>query len=331
MSNDNNRDWLGAAIGGVTGLASGALNSIGIGSENRKNRSFQREMFNQQKRYQSQQMKAAANYNSPLAVRSRFEEAGLNPYHFMSSMGGGEVGYSSAPSPSVPSSIDPRLGEGLSRGLQSMSSFIQFEGQRQAIDNMEAERYLKQQEALLKMAQAINTSTQTDRSKFDLQFVKDNNKWIAGALKQNVLKMQADTRFQLDENQRRAVMNTQNLQESVQRILNMEIGRVKTKQEIVNLKSALKGIKKDNILKDMNIKLMKDGIYPNSPWYYKFLTSVLQALGEKYKIPSLGGSTNAIGKSLFFGDGKGNSGRPQKRLQMPGSRSKSWRLRHLFK
>lgn len=126
-----------AALLGGAGVISGALNAIGVSDANDNNLAASREtnamnykIWNEQKAYQTGERLETQQYNTPLAQRQRFQQAGINPYLALGQMDSGQTTAQS--SPSSPSLVTPtyqpiRYGDILSNATNGVLSSLQMD------------------------------------------------------------------------------------------------------------------------------------------------------------------------------------------------------------
>lgn len=200
---------VGAAL--VTGGASllgGLFTNAASAEEAQKNREFQEKMLNKQLDYASMQWERNARYNSASEQRKRLEEAGLNPYLFMS---GGSAGTASAVSPgtapsgSMASFQNPAAGlpAGFSQALSAIAQSKLNESQQNVLDSQaglnEIEARTKQRsneaEILLKLSQSGLISEQKARQVIENQFLPEQLAANVQGTKANIGKMEAERKL----------------------------------------------------------------------------------------------------------------------------------------
>lgn len=163
-------DPISGVIGGVSNIVGGILN-------NRNNRIMMHEQnaFNAreaEKAYDRQLDFWGKNnaYNTPEQQMKRLREAGLNPYlMFQNGLGssGNSVGVSPPPAAHSAGLIPSTIGEGISRGFESLMQGLQI-----AINNKKANSDIEVNDAEKEKKQA-----ETDKIKEDTEGVKISNSW----------------------------------------------------------------------------------------------------------------------------------------------------------
>lgn len=269
---------LPAIIAGGAQVLGSAVNAFSTGKQNKKSRQFSREMYNRQYNDNISFWHQQNEYNSPQAQMQRLQAAGLNPNLVYGSGSGaaGQAGSISTPDVQSAQFRTPEWGNGISTaGLTYMNAMYDFDIKQAQIDNLKADNTVKLNDALLKQAQARQTGASTDRSIFDLDFLKELRDVSADTKRELLRQKKTQTDVLLSRNEREAAMNSSNLREAGERILNMRLSRAKTRQEIKNIKITASSLRKSNVLKDLDINLRKQGINPNDPMWTRVLGQVL--------------------------------------------------------
>lgn len=198
----------GALVTGAASLLGGLFTNTSSAEEAQKNRDFQERMLQKQMDFASSQWERNARYNSASAQRSRLEQAGLNPYLFMS---GGSAGTASAVSPgaapsgSMASLQNPAAGlpAGFSQALSAISQSKQSEAQQNLLNSQaglnEIEAKTKQRaneaEILLKLSQSGLISAQKARQVIENQFLPEQLAANVQGTKANIRKMEAERKL----------------------------------------------------------------------------------------------------------------------------------------
>lgn len=264
-----------------SGIASTGINALSQSTTNRANRRFSREMYWRQREDSLADWNMQNAYNSPEQQMQRLKDAGLNPNLVY---GNGATAMSSQM---------PRQSSG--PGAQSEAPRVDlqtpFMGYADLMmKNAQVDLIAQQKEKLAEETMLVNiqqlreltnidrTKIGTDTARFDLA-MKQKLADISFETKQvELTKKYADLQYTLDENARREVMTGRNVIESIERVLNYEIGRAKTQQEIDNLKTMRDGMLSDNRVKALAARLADQGIAPNSPWYVKAIEELIGAM-----------------------------------------------------
>lgn len=136
---------LGAALTAGGSLLGGLFGSIGSAVQGSKNRSQQWKILQAQQAYNDSVIsrneafaREAWDYNSPVNVRARLEEAGYNPYLTDASLGSAQAVSSSSGSASLPSPTETNPLAPLGAAVSSLgSSFQDFLTKQKAIDSQQ--------------------------------------------------------------------------------------------------------------------------------------------------------------------------------------------------
>lgn len=275
-------------LGLAAGMAGGLINAASTAATNRANRKFAMHMYDKQYQDNIALWNMQNEYNHPSAQMDRLRKAGLNP-RLMYGTGSG-ANTAGSPSPSTSKNVNfqtPQYGDAVTGAFQSyMDSMYNLEIKQAQVDNLRAQNTTILNDSALKAAQVANTQLKTKRGVFDLGLAEDIAKYSVEAAQENVRKIQADTKFTLDSNERAQAMNASNLKEAAERILNSRISRAKTSQEIKNLQAQKRDIQKSTELKQLDINLKKNGIQPTDSIYWRVLG---QVVGRKGIIEQLEG------------------------------------------
>lgn len=263
------------AAAGITagaGLIGQGFNAYSQGKINKKSRKWNEKMYAWQRQDALQDWAMQNAYNSPAAQMQRFKDAGLNPNLIYGQQNEGATVRSTDMKSWSPDA--PRLDLG---GIASNAFGAYWDAQvkEATVNNLEAQNTVQQQEALLKAAQILETTSRTNRNKFDLGLSEELRQTSIDAARSNVVKLQADTQYTLDNNERAAAMNSSNLKEAMERILTMKAQRLNTAAERQRIYATIENIKKDSTLKQLDINMKKMGIQPNDPAYMRILSRLI--------------------------------------------------------
>lgn len=271
---------IAAAIGGTLGLA----NSIMQGVQNKKNRDFAREQYATQRKDALADTAFQNEYNSPAATMERLKSAGLNP-NLVYGQGATTV---SAPvrSSSAPSSQGqaPQIDVG-----KALTITPELEGMRLQNENLKATNELIKAQTAKEMAQTPNITANTNRSLYDLDYLKTNEQYrlekdyqdaMAGGNKNR--QTQASTQFTNDENLRQAAMQTPNLKAAALKVLQMELDYGNSKQySAEKLEAAIENIKASTKIMDYENKLNRKNVTKGDSSTLRILNQIIQkALGN---------------------------------------------------
>lgn len=304
-----------------TQLAAQGGNAIAQGAANKKSRQWQEKMYGRQRADALADWAMMNDYNHPSAQMARLRQSGLNPNLVY---GNGADAQMAAPVRSSDTGSwrpeAPRFdGSFVGETIAQMYNLKQVEAQT---DNLRAQNTLLEKDQLLKDAQIANVNANTASTlqntagaTFDLsqrERLADTNYDAAQASLQKVL---ADTAFTINQDERAAIMQSQNLKESVQRIINMRVQNSNIKASTKEINQRIKNMQVDKQIKDIELKMKKMGIQPGDPFYVRAATSLVDGImGDGY----LGGSISSDNSFLSDLFGKNWAG-----FRPPGAPTKN--------
>lgn len=273
---DAERAALITAGANVLGQAAGYAAQANL---NKKMRDYNREMYNRQRADSLSDWAMQNEYNHPSSQMARLRAAGLNPN--LAYGNGVDGNASGAVRSSDTGSWNPRsapidLGGAAGQGLAAMYDVQLKEAQ---IDNLRVQNTVLEQEKLLKAANVLNTTADTQTKNFDLQLKNEIKKYSVEAARVGVQKTLADTQYTLDQNFRSQLLADATLTENAERVLNLAAERATNAAQRQKIYAEIHNIKKDGTLKDLEINLRKNGINPNDPIYLRILGQLLSQHG----------------------------------------------------
>lgn len=279
----------GAVVAGGSQIAGSGINAWMTGKMNRKSREFSREMYQRQYHDNVNFWNMQNEYNSPQAQMQRFQEAGLNPHLIYGQGNGGNAGAISTPDVQPAQFRTPEWGNGVQSAGLSMMQYFDIEIKQAQAKNLQAQNEVIKQDAALKVAQIRATMTNEERQRFDLEFERGMaNEGISGdARREKLRQTKVSTDLALNEDVRRATMNASNVQEAAERIASMHEARAKSRAERDLIRYTIANAKRDGTLKDIEIRLRKQGINPNDPMWQRQAGLAIQEIFSD--IPSISG------------------------------------------
>lgn len=262
-------------------LAGQTIGAIAQGRTNRKTRKWNEKMYALQRQHALEDWNRQNEYNSPMAQMQRLRDAKLNPNLVY---GDGATHSAGAVRSSSVDAWNPRapqfdFGDVSRAGL---GAYYDVQLKEAQIDNLKATNTVTTQDALLRAAQVVattagieKTAVDTARGKFDLELASELKQTSVEAAKASVQKTQADIKSTLDENERRAVMQAPNLLKAAEEVLTMRANRAVSKEQVRQIRQQLDNLKSDEVLKELDINLKKNGIQPSDPLYLRILGRIL--------------------------------------------------------
>lgn len=265
-----------SAIPVVGGLAN-TLMSIG---QNKKNRQFAQHMYDQQRADALADRDFANQYNSPAAQMARFKTAGLNPNLVY---GTGASASDSQPvrssSFSQPDQRAPQTSIG--NDILSMIGIIKTQAET---DNLRAMHDVIQEKKLTQQAEtfqryAVGGKADIDRE-IGMQHLDILNSTKDAQIEHYALvnnKLQADTQFTLNQDERNEAMNAQNLSVAVQKIINMRTENMVNQARVSEIKQRVSNLIKSGKMMDFEIQLNNAGFTKGDPAYIRMVNKVVDS------------------------------------------------------
>lgn len=244
-----------------------AANIFAQGSMNRTTRKWNEKMYEKQKFDNQYFWNMQNEYNSPSSTMNRLKAAGLNP-HLVYGSGDSTTAASPIDTPS-PQSWNPRAPQ------SDMMSYIDLQNKQAMHDNLKAQNTVLMQDALLRAAQVQATEAGTDMTKlnqaeqaFKNEMLYDLKEESYEQVKANLRKTQIEATASLHSDERQQAMQANNMQQAVENILTSRANRANTEAQKQEILQRVESIKRDNTIKDFEIKLNKAGITKgDEPWY----------------------------------------------------------------
>lgn len=289
-------------IGAGIGLLGEAVGAISQGSANRKQRQFAVQMYNRQRADALADWDMANQYNSPEEQMARLKAAGLNPnlvYDKGNSIISAQPVRSSSPGSYNPQPFKPNAGS-------IMAGYVDTAFKQAQTDNVKKQTEVATEQAKLIQAQTLGTLVGTAGSQFDLGLKSDLRDTTIEMAKSVLEKSKADTKYTTNQDLRAAIANTQSVQESVQRILNMKQDRLKSaaetlktqaetantrvmknkiEAEIKQLKALTENTQLEKAIKELDARMARQGIRPGDPWYQRGVLQLLNRFGVDLGLP----------------------------------------------
>jgi len=265
----------GALVAGASVLGAG-INAFQTQGQNRRSREWADYMYEKQKLDNIEFWNMQNAYNSPTRQMARLKEAGLNPallYGGSATGAAGQAGSVHTPDVKEPQFRVPEIGN----ALQNVAQIYDLAIKQAQVNNLEADNTVKMENAMLLRAQG-------DRSRFDLNFERGLQSTSAEARREDLRKRKADTQFQISENQRRDLMNAKNMEEVMERIGQIKLNQAKTSEEIENVKATRANIRKDTQLKQQDLNLRENNIFPHDDIFWRVMLKIWEQYGPGLKL-----------------------------------------------
>lgn len=285
----------------VAGLATSLYSTYAQGRMNAKTRDFSREMYDRQRQDSLSDWEMQNAYNSPAEVMKRYKDAGLNPNLIYGNGTNAEAG---TPRQSSVESWNPQAATvSLNDMYTGMQADAELNIKNAQAKNIEADTKAKNLGMLATMLGMDVSRLGMDKTRLEMKGMsqlQDKTAMEMGgmAFEQSLRKMygqdmlelamkktmaeiagtEANTKFTLDENQRKEVMQAKTLEEATARIASIYQGMGKTKAEMAQIYQNIELLKKEGILKEFEISLNKAGVTKGDNIVYRQLIDKLAGL-----------------------------------------------------
>lgn len=258
-----------------------AGNAIAQGNLNKATRKWNDQMYDKQRLHALEDWERQNTYNSPAAQMARLKAAGLNPNLVY---GSGVNQDSANVRSSDTGSWHPQAPSISGDGLAMM---YDLEMKNAQLSNMAAQRKVMEMDAVLRGAQVLQTTANTNMSSFDLeqkQRIKDfaYDKFVSEThlAEANNVKTWNENDIALRRDEREAAMNSSNLREAGMRILRMRSQNATDATQRRHIEQQIDLLQKDNQLKTLELQLAEKGIQKSDPLWLRALIQLLHSTGK---------------------------------------------------
>lgn len=248
----------------IAGSIDNASNNIAQASINRQTRKYNEKWNYINRQWALDDYQMQNEYNHPSSQMARLKEAKLNPnliYGDSASMA------TAAPIKSGGNgSWQPRPPTFNSAGAATagLMAHADLEIKKAQLDNLRTANTVALEEAQLKRAQTVSTLQGVDVSKFDLGLKSDIRTHSVDAARLQNESIKANMKSTLDANERAAALQSPTLMAAIERVTQMRLDQALTRSQRDQILTTIENLKKDGILKELDIELRRLGIGPNS-------------------------------------------------------------------
>lgn len=307
-------------VAGISAL-SGAGSAAATGAQNRKSRAFSREMYQQQKTDNIAFWDMQNEYNSPQRQMQRLKSAGLNPNMLYDKTGAvipaGNINTPDVQGGQFRTPDFGSIGSGLVQG------YFDTKIKQAQYDNMLAANTVARQEAALKAAQTAGEVSRTEGQGLNNMFASKNMRNALQAVELGNKQTEANIKFTLNEDQRKAVSNTQSIAESVQRVKNLATENINNAATLRIINQNFKNLQKDGTLKQLDINLKKDGVQPTDALWQRTVAQLMSDIVPEGGLSEIGSNIWNWAKGKFkdwnYTPSYGNKGWANKNAGAGGS------------
>lgn len=274
MGDDNAAAW---AAAGQT--ASAAINYASAASANRRGREWARQQYERERNDALTDWHMQNEYNSPAAQMARLKAGGLNP-NLVYGDGANSPSATIRPAHAEWKPEAPQLD--LRGAANSILAATQLRNTEAQTDNLKVQQRLLEQQILKEAATTQSIGSQTSRSDFDLQQIKAKAATDIAQVEANLGKTQAETRkieadtnFTINQDERNALLNNQSLQKGLEEIANLRTTGDATRQSIKNMQT-------QNAIAELDRALKARGIQPHHPYYVQLAAKAYDIIKRDY-------------------------------------------------
>lgn len=282
----SNMSLLNTVVSSAAGLVGQGINAWSQGSMNKKTRKFSESMYDKQRKDNLSDWERQNAYNSPAAQMQRLKDAGLNPNLVY---GKGADNISAPVGKADIKSWDPKAPQFDLQGVTNagLAQYNNFALKDAQLDNLLTQNTVNTQKGLLTQAQQMGEIMRTSKTKFDLDLASELRTNSLQFASEQLRKMQADTAYQISENERRELLTGKSLQESFYRILQMREQTANTVQERQRIQAQIRNLNSQTNLNQLEAQLNAQGIYRGDPMLARIAGRILgspnDSIQEKVK------------------------------------------------
>lgn len=210
-------------IAGGANILGTAVDAVSSAIQNKKQREWNEKMYERQRKDSLADFTMQNEYNSPTAQMARLREAGLNPNLVYGQ--GAVANNASGIKASDTKQYNPQRLE-VGRGIAgAVGTYYDTKVQQAQYDNLKAQNTVLVNKAAMQGLEAAQAAAKTSWTNTQ----RENSLRLTDAsiknIEQNILKSQQDIKFSVSESTRRDIMQSQNVKESVERILRSQSSR----------------------------------------------------------------------------------------------------------
>lgn len=277
---------LAGSLLGAVPIMGGVLNGVSQIFTNARNRKFQREMYDRQRNDALSDWAMQNAYNSPESQMSRLKTAGLNPNLVY---GNGATAMSAnAPRASSPQGTSGQAPQfNLGNLLPAFMYGLNTQLKEMQLENMKTQNLVLQQQGANLGARTELTNTQNAAANFDLSMKKLLQSVTVAQSNADLDNVLARTDVLLQANERAALINSQNLQLGVQRILQLRLDNAMNPLKRQYLESMIDAVGKSNEIRQLEIDLKKKGFTWNDPAWIRLGSTIVDQISNSLGNPDM--------------------------------------------
>lgn len=263
-------------------------NSIIQHKRNKRQEQIANENYEKQKKDDLTFWAQQNEYNAPKQQLARYKEAGINP---MIAVAGGNANAGpasslSAPTPQQPNLVAPQLDTSI---LQQLAAVANIKNTNASTNNLREQNEVIKQELALKTAMEASKLTDNEYKRFRLELDRSLAPGQLDMQKEQIRGIRQGTDINMQRNEREAIMQSQNIQESIERVgaiklqnLQVQENTAKTAAErnqithqIQEIQQRIKASQQDVRLKQFEEKLNTMGFTKTDPAWQRIILQYL--------------------------------------------------------
>jgi ribosomal protein L25 (general stress protein Ctc) len=285
----------------MSGVQSG-VNMFNQRERDKKERKWNKEDYAQERADAIADFERVNAYNHPQQQMIRLKQAGLNP-NLVYGKGADNTSAmvrSSNLNKSTPTAY--QIPE--TPPIQVAQGFMDMKLKQAQTDNLGIQAELMQKEALLKDVNATKVLQETATNKFQLEQAQSLKDIVVEQAKLNVENTKATTagtqqstlltaakiqetaqnmQLAVRADERAKLANAANVASTLQQIAQRKLEMAKNPDEIALLKQTIDNAKQDNIVKQAQAQLAKEGTSPSDPWYFRNMVTLMAKIRDGIK------------------------------------------------
>lgn len=250
--------------------------------QNELDRQFQLEMYERQRADALADYEMQNLYNSPQQQMERYRQAGLSPHLIYGSGASSAAASIRSAQPDGGNQQAPKTGKPGYNVLEIIDGLVSTVKDFYEVGKTQAETAnIKETRLLLELEQQLK-SQDVESGYLRVERERATQDDVIKGIKLGVKKQEADLQFTLDENQRRKLAATQDLEKGVEEILLIKANRAQTEADRIKTLQEIELLKKEQIIKDFEARMAKKGVTRNDKIYWRELGKILEKFGIEW-------------------------------------------------
>lgn len=264
-----------AIIGAGAEILGGVTQTIASAIQNKKNKQWQAERYDIERKDSLADWTRQNEYNSPTSQMARLRQAGLNPnlvYGKGADNTATAVRSTNTGQPHQEPIRTPDMG-------RAVGTYFDVQMRTQQLDNLKLQNTVLAQESVLKALQADNLQVGIDTNRFNLGMKQDLKMNSLQTAQEALRRLQTGTDVQLQRNEREKAMMGSSIALQAEQILRSKAERGLLPLRGRELEARIANMKADKRLKDLDASLKEKGIQPGDNLFFRVLGRVVDQFG----------------------------------------------------